>query len=275
MRKILFSTDLSTHSNNALKYAIELSKKTNSQLIIFHSSYIPESVQKEEYDKIVKETTIYRREAVIIKTNDYCTKHNISVPKNVIYEVKNEKSIIKNILNAAQKHDVDLIVVGTHGITALKKVLFGSVTSELIASSPIPVLAIPQGFNYTDIDTIVYASDFKKFKKEIVKLKTFADVFDADMEVLYLDYWETGNSKEAEFNKVIESNKYNNIKFVEHPVKFDKTMQEHLMSYMKNKDGSILLMFHEDRNFFDKLLFQSNTEKLAFNLHKPILSIKK
>jgi len=46
------------------------------------------------------------------------------------------------ICNYAQKKDVDLIVLGTHGYTGLKKLMFGSVALEVLHSSHAPVLLI-------------------------------------------------------------------------------------------------------------------------------------
>jgi len=45
------------------------------------------------------------------------------------------------IVNFARQHRLDLIVVGTHGRTGLRRALLGSVAEAVIRSSPIPVLA--------------------------------------------------------------------------------------------------------------------------------------
>lgn len=46
------------------------------------------------------------------------------------------------IANWADKHDTDLIVMGSHGHTAIKGLLFGSVTAKVLAATHVPVLAI-------------------------------------------------------------------------------------------------------------------------------------
>lgn len=50
----------------------------------------------------------------------------------------------------AESHDVDLIIMGSHGRTALKNLVFGSVTQFVLATSHVPVLVLrkpeaPQG----------------------------------------------------------------------------------------------------------------------------------
>ena len=46
------------------------------------------------------------------------------------------------IVQAAIKHEVDLIVMGSHGRTGLKRLLIGSVTERVIGQSPCPVLVV-------------------------------------------------------------------------------------------------------------------------------------
>ena len=47
-----------------------------------------------------------------------------------------------DILTYATKHDIDLIVMGTHGRTGVKRALLGSVTEDVVRHSEIPVLTV-------------------------------------------------------------------------------------------------------------------------------------
>lgn len=47
-----------------------------------------------------------------------------------------------DILEYAADHDVDLIVMGTHGRTGVKRTLLGSVTEGVVRHSEIPVLTV-------------------------------------------------------------------------------------------------------------------------------------
>lgn len=49
------------------------------------------------------------------------------------------------ILNMANEKDVDVIVMATHGMTAMKRFLVGSVTNYVVHHSKKPVLVIPVG----------------------------------------------------------------------------------------------------------------------------------
>ncbi|WP_254543149.1 universal stress protein [Halomarina pelagica] len=49
------------------------------------------------------------------------------------------------ILDYAERNDVDLIVMATHGRTGLGHVLLGSVTEKVVRGSPVPVLTVRAG----------------------------------------------------------------------------------------------------------------------------------
>lgn len=51
-------------------------------------------------------------------------------------------SVHRSIVAYVESNDVDLLVVGTHGLTGLERVVLGSVTESLVRSAPVPVLAV-------------------------------------------------------------------------------------------------------------------------------------
>ena len=51
-------------------------------------------------------------------------------------------SIHRTILSYVDDHDVDLVVLGTHGRTGLDRYLLGSVAESLVRASPVPVVTI-------------------------------------------------------------------------------------------------------------------------------------
>ncbi|RMF87095.1 MAG: universal stress protein, partial [Nitrospinota bacterium] len=48
----------------------------------------------------------------------------------------------EEIIETAKSHDVDLIVMGTHGRTGLAYVLLGSVAEKVVRLAPCPVLTV-------------------------------------------------------------------------------------------------------------------------------------
>jgi nucleotide-binding universal stress UspA family protein len=46
------------------------------------------------------------------------------------------------ILEYAEENNIDLIVLGTHGLTGIKKFLIGSVSENVVRHSKIPVMVV-------------------------------------------------------------------------------------------------------------------------------------
>ncbi len=69
----------------------------------------------------------------------FAVNAGVEVPSK---EVESGPSIHKAILTYIEEHDIDLVVVGTHGRTGSDRYLLGSVTDYLVRTSPIPVLTV-------------------------------------------------------------------------------------------------------------------------------------
>jgi nucleotide-binding universal stress UspA family protein len=50
----------------------------------------------------------------------------------------------EEILRHTRRMRADLLVMGSHGLSGIRKVFFGSTTEQVLRSAPVPVLAIPQ-----------------------------------------------------------------------------------------------------------------------------------
>ena len=85
------------------------------------------------------------------------TQEKIKLPKQYVEEVKEQassrgilaegfvreaESADEVIIELAQNKDIDLIVMGSHGHTGLKRLLMGSVTERVIGKAPCPVLVV-------------------------------------------------------------------------------------------------------------------------------------
>jgi len=65
-------------------------------------------------------------------------------PEDVLYDVRMGKPA-PEILKAAAEHAADLIVIGTHGLSGLRKAFFGATTERVLRETTVPVLITPKG----------------------------------------------------------------------------------------------------------------------------------
>jgi nucleotide-binding universal stress UspA family protein len=82
-----------------------------------------------------------------------------------IRQVVTTGPVVTEILRVAAEMPADLIVMGTHGTSGFRRLVLGSVTEQVLRSSPCAVVTVPAGANRRTVEpvafrTIVCAIDF-------------------------------------------------------------------------------------------------------------------
>ena len=149
--RILVGVDGSESSFHAANYATDLSVKFNSELILL--SIVPSKIHHGDSSGVfgmVSHSYLdnYKKEAErwfseIIKHLKQNEGESSQADKKILTDVITTPfSIAASLLNYAEERDVDLIVIGTRGNSGLKKMLLGSVASDIVVYSYCPVLVI-------------------------------------------------------------------------------------------------------------------------------------
>ncbi|MDQ2685127.1 MAG: universal stress protein [Thermoproteota archaeon] len=148
--KILVGIDGSEYSRNAVNYALDLTSKYNSDLFLLaivpskvhhgDSSGVFGMVAPSYFEEYKKEADKWFEEII-----DHINGNETSI--DIKSKVKSEVittpfSTAASILNYAEERDVDLIVIGTRGKSGLKKMLLGSVATDVVTYSYCPVMVV-------------------------------------------------------------------------------------------------------------------------------------
>ena len=271
MKTILVPTDFSSNANNALKYANAFAQVTNSKIVLLHTN-IPILGNYNRIPGIIAEENARVKKESQKNLEILCNKY-VKVSCANLVTIGNP---IDTILYVSQKAKFDLIIMGTHGASGLRRMLFGSNTSSVISKSAVPVLAIPQRYRFRKIDTIVYASDLKNTLNELKHIIPIAEQLDATIEILNLNYGFNNTDDEKQtIEKKIKSLRYKKIKFIEQKATLEQTMAKQLQKYLVKHKPQILVMFSDEKSWFDKIFISSKTEDMANQLKLPLLSFKK
>jgi nucleotide-binding universal stress UspA family protein len=271
MKKILVPVDFSTNANNALKYADRLASDINAELIVMNiydggiSNYEAGWPIEELFENV--KSLLEDKTNAVIKEN--CNSLNIST-------IVKEGNVKDTILDSITELDADFVVMGTHGASLIKKVLFGSNTAHIITHSEAPVLAIPEDYDYMPIQRIVYASDFNNLEAELEMLSRAAELLNTSIETLHLRYeTETTTGIEDTFNQIVAENNFKNVTLVQQVFYLENTLANAIKEYAESQKNIVLAMFTQDRNIFESLLLGSKTEYLTYKLHIPLLAMNK
>lgn len=144
INKILYPTDFSEYSLAALPYAVNLTQQNDAKLYCLHIVEIP----KEEFllsEYMVSVDVPHVSEDKVIRTArarlDKFVNENLSSVEKLTSRVLIGTPFIE-IIRYAREQSIDLIVIGTHGRSALATMLLGSVAEKVVRKAPCPVLSI-------------------------------------------------------------------------------------------------------------------------------------
>jgi len=145
--KILVPIDGSKVSQKAAKYAVELAKQTGSSLMLL--SVIDKRVIASQGLTDYTSPMINVRESIEDYLKQSAQSNTAKIAKVCErYHIRHKAAIrtghpVEEIVNEARKSKVDLIVIGSHGKSALKAAVLGSVTYGVIhKDTKIPVLIV-------------------------------------------------------------------------------------------------------------------------------------
>jgi|SRR5579872_1245813 len=160
LEKIVFATDLSKDSAEALPYALSIARKYGSTIFAVHvvsSLAFDVTPPTMAVQAIVAQALREAKESMAVLANQMKgIPHETIVRKGDIW---GELSTIVN------DKDIDLIVVGTHGRSGVSKLLMGSVAEKIFRQAPCPVLTVGPNVSgeprsIVDIHTILFPTDF-------------------------------------------------------------------------------------------------------------------
>jgi nucleotide-binding universal stress UspA family protein len=145
IKRILVAVDGSNPSLNASDFAIDMAKRFESELIALY-------VIEPKYNEL--ETAISPRpgrlknvftkamekgEQIVHNVKENAVKNHLNIQTDVINGIT---SVVKAIVEYSEDKEVNMIVVGSRGMTGFKKMLLGSVASGVVTYAHCPVVVI-------------------------------------------------------------------------------------------------------------------------------------
>ncbi|MEM1923526.1 MAG: universal stress protein [Pyrobaculum sp.] len=125
-RKILIAYDGSDHAKKAIQHAVALAKAFDSALYVITIATDPSQVSIERARRIVDEAA------------RQISNMGVSVAET---EVRSGNPPTE-ILNYAEEREVDLIVMGSRGLSAIQRLVLGSVSQTVVSRARVPVLVV-------------------------------------------------------------------------------------------------------------------------------------
>jgi nucleotide-binding universal stress UspA family protein len=161
LTKILVTTDFSEVSDRALDYAIALARRYDARIYLAHV-ITPDPFQFAE-PQLAQATYEKVRQAAEEGITDILISGKLrGVPHEVLMEEGNVWPVLEKLII---EHEIDLVIVGTHGRGKVQKILIGSVAEEIFRQAECAVLTVGPAFKSDavkeiELHNILFATDF-------------------------------------------------------------------------------------------------------------------
>ena len=294
IKKILCPLDFSKCSQIALKNAIELTKKVKGELHLFHAILMYEDDSYKPDDRLPENIMSY---ALMEEISNQKLKNIAADHANASFKVVTSSSrafsAAEEILNYAEDKKIDLIMMGTHGRTAISHLLLGSVAERVIRLAKCPVMTfrrdskdlgeyqkilVPTDFSDHSKLALRYALEMASFyKSEITLFHTFeqqihpafyasgiVSMFEIDS-----DLKKRANEAMATFRKelgkpAIKTNY----------VLAEGAAYHEIVEYTKKENFDLLVIATHGLRGLEHFLIGSTTEKVIRHAEIPVLAVK-
>lgn len=161
LRNILMAIDFSPSSDAALDYAVAIARRYGSRIYMTHviRPDVYQLVSPEAMETVLDQARHYAEQQmakVLVSGRIRGVPHQVLLGQGELWTVFSQ---------LIEEHEIDLIVVGTHGRTGLKKMLMGSVAERVFRMAPCPVLTVGPRVPLDAVKRrgprqILYATDF-------------------------------------------------------------------------------------------------------------------
>jgi len=150
-RRILVGTDGSDNAKRAIHVAVDVARRMKAEIVIAYA--IPQpgllmaippvaalpaegyAVSLEDYYKEAKD----RARKLVAEAVELAKGNGISARGEVLDGLG---SVVEQLVEFAEKEKVDLVCVGTRGLSGFRRLLLGSVSNGLVSHAPCAVLVV-------------------------------------------------------------------------------------------------------------------------------------
>lgn len=274
MKKILLPTDFSDNAWNAIVYALQFFKNETCRFYVLHT-YTP-TFYRLDYMmggptfSAIPDMGVDLAQAGLDKTLADIKKAHKN-PKHHYRMLSAFNTLTDEIREVTDREGINLVVMGTQGVSGAMEVLIGTHTIHVLRKSNIPILVIPTGYAFREIKSVLFPSDFAiPFQQNDLKsLVELIKIINAELTVLNVknDYELTVDQK-----KNVNSLK---TRFKELQPKFEqvkgKLMPDAIPEYIERHHIGLLAMMNRKHSFLERLLVKSSVDYIGYHTKIPFL----
>lgn len=276
MKNILIPTDFSENAWNAIFFVLKLYREVECSFYILHvyevsASKIKGSRDSQKAGKLY-EALALESENGLSGVMDYLNKNHKN-PNHIFYTISKSDHLVGAIEELLFERPFKLIVMGTKGATGAKEVFMGSNTVRVIKSiRNCSILAVPEEFNFQQLDQVVFPTDFTRFfyRFELLPLVELGTIWNTTINVFHVAQ-QVALTKEQKSNQRIlkERLKELTVEFCEKNIQ--TTVADTIVQFSLEIKADMIVLIHYQHTFLEKMTQEPVVKKVGFHSKVPLL----
>ncbi|MFY0714535.1 universal stress protein [Seonamhaeicola sp. NFXS20] len=277
MKNILLPTDFSENSWNAIKYAIHFFEKETCNFYLLYVNRLNNHVIDDDSSLINSEDIL---EDVYIKPSKQKLRtvlkriaNNFAPNKNHrFYSLSDYDFFIESIRKHVEEKNIDIIVMGTKGVSGLRKIIVGSNTGDVITKVKCTTLVVPEKAEFTKLKEIVFPTDFS-LSYDIQILQPLSDILEnhkASLQILHISKKKANLNIDQKRNSELLGDYFNHT-----PHNFyyltNTKIEAAIQCFIESRNAEMICMVAKNLNYFQQILFHSKIEEISYHTEIPFL----
>ena len=273
MNKILVPTDFSEQAENALHVASQLARTYEAEIYLLHFLELPlQQVDALSSYSELPEAMFFMKLAQkrFTEVLDKDFLQDLTVHETVEFGQS-----FNDIPDLCKANDIDLIVMGSHGVSGLKEIFIGSNTEKVIRTSNVPVLVIKKPHSKFEVKDFVFASDFNEDNRDTYKQAVrLAQAFDAKLHLVMVNTATNFKTTAEAHEKIDEFTKGSPHEDYSITIYNDETVEQGIMNFSASIEADLIGISTHGRQGIAHFFNGSISEDLVNHAKRPVITFK-
>ena len=276
MKNILVPTDFSDNAWDALTYAIRLYDDIPCCFYILNTYEANPSgatgsmyqfKQQKIYDILKKES---EKELSVISNylND-----NMLNDKHKYKTISKSGSLVSVAKNFVTKEHIDLVIMGTTGVSGLRGVFMGSNAVKIIKEiAYCPIICVPEKYLYEELEQVMFANDFKKHlsKQDLTCLIELQFIHNISIRFIHIKK-EKGLSEVQQYNIDSLKTYFENDLISFEEIESDTSVSKAITVFAEKEKINMVCLANYEHSFIEKLTHEPVIKRVGFRSPVPLL----
>jgi len=276
--RLLVPTDLSGAATAAVRYALALANRLGTDSLTFYYAnglHLPVSTPLRLYRETEADMVAESTRKLRAYLDPVLEEAAAPFDPARMQALARMGELPDDLPQVVATHRPDLIVMGTHGATGLKKVFLGSNTVRTLGLGLCPVLAVPQAGTFAAEQRLLVALSPRHTAHEVAQAAALARALNATLTFFHIHQPDvTGSHLDLDTTQRLLTDCLGGQPFalVVREAAADADLRALIQAVAQEQQATLLLMVAFSRDWLRRLLTANLTQEVFYDSALPVLA---